>query len=126
MNENRGNAPYRSPQSPNGPRPVSGRLWIWFVVGLVATFVAVALFAKVYVMHPSGQAVVQCRLAAYYLEEIRRQFSWTTLGPASSNGSLLFKNLFFHLALSGLGGAGLAGVGWLMRRIRRQKAGAGK
>ncbi len=108
---------------PDVPEAVAGRSrWpgrlLWFVVGSVAVFVAMALILK----HEfyNGQAVFVVPLWQYYLMEIR--LAWQSsgnLGPTSGNAAAAITLAFEHVLLSLAGGLLLMGMAWTIGRLRR-------
>ncbi len=88
---------------------------IWFGIGFLLVFVGMLLLVKIQVMHPSGNAVVECPLWRYYGNELYKEVTPQNFGPASSNSSALGETLFQHILLSALGGGVLAGVTRLSR-----------
>src|SRR5262249_45269248 len=94
------------------------RLWLWFVVGFFLVFVAMAVTITMYSMHPSGNAVIACKLWQYYVMEIPRALSsLEVVGPASGNTSALIVTALQHVLFSTFGGAVMLAIGWFVRKI---------
>jgi hypothetical protein len=123
----------RSMTTPVSSQPVSPervavrarprRLWLWFVAGFLIVFVGMSAAVTTYYMHPSGQAVVQCKLWQYYVVQIPRMFQTQNLGPATADSQATVTMLFQHLACSVMGGLGTLGIGWGIHKIKRREAG---
>lgn len=95
---------------------------IWFGIGFLLVFVAMLLLVRMHVMHPSGNAVVECPLWRYYGNELYKQVTPHNLGPASSNSSASGETLFFHVLLSVVGGCVFAGAGVVIGRSLTKKS----
>jgi hypothetical protein len=108
----------------------SGRkrhLWLWFVAGFLMGFLAMSLTITMYSMHPSGNAVVGCKLWEYYLIEIQRALSSSgNLGPATGSSSAAVTTAFQHILFSAVGGAVMLGIGWGVCKIKGRKGGESK
>jgi hypothetical protein len=105
-------------------QPVFTRhLWPWFVAGFAIVFFALSATVTVYALHPSGNAVVECKLGCYYMIEITRALhvSGLALGPASGNFSATIVTAVEHVLCSVAGGVAMLGVGWGMRQIRGRR-----
>lgn len=101
------------------PRQAKKRWWLWFLAGFLVVFVGMLFMVTRYSMHPSGEAVVACKLWQYYLIEIRRAMtSSRAVGPASGSGSAAIITLIQHLLFSVAGGAAMMGIGWLMSKVK--------
>lgn len=94
-------------------------LWPWFVVGFLFVFIGMSFTVTMYSMHPSGEYVTEYSLWEYYWIEIPRGFGPQSLGPATGSSSAARRTAFEHLLLSAGGGAVCLGIGWLLRRIKR-------
>lgn len=95
------------------------RSWLWFAIGFLLVFVCTSVTYTMYYMHPSGNAIVQCKLCEYYLIEGRRALRpVTVLGPASGSRSVLATTGLLHLLVSAVGGAAMMGIGWVFYKIK--------
>jgi hypothetical protein len=108
-----------SQQIPECKMPSTRWFWAWFAIGFSLVFLVMALSVKMDYMHPSGSAVVECRLWKYYIVEFRRQLSVSSLGPAQSNISTLLQTIFFHVFFSILGGGVFAGMRLLVGKLKK-------
>lgn len=113
---------------PVSPEPVVARasptrLWLWFVAGFLIVFVGMSVAVSACYMHPSGQAVVRCKLWEYYVVQIPRMFQRQTLGPATGDSQAALTMLFQHLACSAIGGLVTVAVGWGVHKIKMRKKG---
>lgn len=110
----------------SGSRPkqsaTAQHLGLAFIAGFLIVFVAMSLTVTMYAMHPSGGAVVECKLWQYYTIEIRRAMSpsSSTLGPGTDGFSAAAVTAFQHLLCSAVGGVGMLGVAWAIRKIRHR------
>jgi hypothetical protein len=95
-------------------------LWLWFVAGFVFLFFALSATVT---MHPSGNAVVECKLGRYYMIEIARAMhvSGNALGSGAGGFSATIAIAGQHLLCSAVGGVAMPGVGWSMRQIRGRR-----
>lgn len=94
---------------------------MWFAVGFVLTFFGMALFCTTFVMKPTGDALVRCSLLEYYLHSLRQLSGAQLLGPGMSSFSDLLGTLLGHIMFSTIGGAALAAVGAVARRVERRR-----
>jgi hypothetical protein len=101
---------------PVGVRTGRRRLWPWFVAGFFSVFVGMLVAATAYYMHPSGEALVQCKLWEYYLVQIPRMFQTQNLGPTAGDSSATLTMLFQHLICAIAGGLVGLGVGWFVQK----------
>jgi hypothetical protein len=116
-----------SPMPPDGERKETvnrlGRkrcLWLWFVAGFFLVFIGMLLTMPMHSMHPSGNALIICKLWQYYLMEIPRALSpWQVVGPVTGNASALTVTALLHVLFSTFGGAVMLAVGWLVGKIKR-------
>jgi hypothetical protein len=101
-------------------RERKSRMWPWFVAGFLMVFIGMSLTVTTYSLHPSGRAVVACKLWLYYVFETRRALSRSSnvLGPATRSLCAAVVKLFQHVLWSAVGGAGMLGIGWVFRRLR--------
>jgi len=90
-------APYRATtHSPLVSR--KARLWPWFAIGFVITFVGMALTINMYTLTASGDGVVACKLWSLYLSEMNRwRHSSGNLGPTSGSSSAAVAMAFQHV-----------------------------
>ncbi|WP_442482784.1 hypothetical protein [Aeoliella sp. SH292] len=94
------------------------RLFIWFWVGFVVSFVLLGLLLKTFVMMPDGGALRRTSLLAYYATSINQMIEPRPLGPATQDPGDVAVVFLEHAGLS-LGGGGLALlVGWIVERVR--------
>lgn len=106
-----------------GPKehcPARAQLWSWFIVGFLLVFVGMSIAITMHAMHPSGRAVVECRLWQYYILELRRALraSSGALGPATGSSMAALVTLAEHLLLSAAGGGLSLGLAWGIRKVR--------
>jgi hypothetical protein len=112
-------------ESPGGhkQRGAAPQLLLWFSAGSLVVFVAMLFMGGMYVMHPSGRAVVECRLWEYYVVEIPRAFdpAGGALGPVTDGTQALGVTAFQHVLFSIVGGIATLGVGWGIRKIKSRR-----
>src|SRR5437868_3687141 len=100
-------------------------LWPWFAAGFGTVFLVMSLTVNMYSMHPSGNAVIGCKLWQYYLLEFDRALhSSGYAGPASGSTSAALITAFQHVLASVVGGEVMLGVGWVVRKIKGGQRGA--
>jgi hypothetical protein len=99
------------------------RLWLWFAAGFLIVFIGMCCGITMYPMHPSGNAVIGCKLWQYYLMEFPQMFSpYETLGPATGSSATLAITVFEHLLCSAIGGAVMVGIGWIVHKVKCRRA----
>ena len=97
----------------------NGRWWLWFLAGFLLVFVGMSLTVTRFSMHPSGNAVVSCKLWEYYVIEIQRALrSSGNLGPATGSSSAAVATAVQHVLCSAVGGAAMLGIAWGVRKIQ--------
>jgi hypothetical protein len=102
--------------------PFTRPLWLWFVAGFCIVFAAMSFAITMYTMHSSGDAVIECKLWQYYVIEIGRAWGGRkTLGPLTGSSSATAITAFQHVLCSAIGGVGMLGVGWIVRKIRSRQ-----
>lgn len=92
------------------------RLWLWFLAGFLSMFVLLAF--SVTAMTVQGDGVMLCKLWQYYIIEVRRALGPTNLGPATGSSSTAVIWALQHILFSAAGGAAVAGLRWLVEKIR--------
>jgi len=92
------------------------RLWLWFVVGFLVGFLALAAFYPTYFY--DGRSLRPTRLWQYYLLEVQRSANSTGhLGPTSGNTSAALTTAGMHIAVASVAGAIALGIG---RRVKKR------
>jgi hypothetical protein len=104
------------------PPKRKARLWLWFIVGFFVVFIGMSFTVTIYSMHPSGNAVIGCKLWQYYVIQMQRALSVNkTVGPAGDSSALV-TTAFQHLLCSAAGGAVMLGIGWVVGKVRDRRA----
>jgi hypothetical protein len=99
------------------------RLWLWFVAGFLVVFIGMSFAITMHPMHPSGNAVIECKLWQYYLMEMQQMFSaYETYGPATGISAAFTTTVFEHLLCSAIGGAVMLGIGWIVHKVKYRRA----
>jgi hypothetical protein len=94
------------------------RLWLWFLVGFVVTFLGMCVVWPMYFY--DGRAVYKTALWHYYLLEAQLALTSSgALGPTSGNLAAALTTAAEHIAFSAFIGAIAMAVVWLLRKRRR-------
>jgi hypothetical protein len=97
---------------------MKARLFTWFWIGFIATFVLLGLFVKILVMMPNGAAVRPMSLLVYYVSSINNMIEPRPLGPATPDMEHVVIMLLEHASLALVGGVIALFVGWIVERNR--------
>lgn len=101
------------------PSPKRRRLWLWFLVGFVVVFLALAMLYPMYSF--DGRAVHRTTLWRYYLLEMQQAWNSTgAIGPTSGNSAAGLTTFVIHVLISAVAGTGAMAVGWILQRRSRQ------
>jgi hypothetical protein len=95
------------------------RLWYWFGIGFISTYVAMALTVPIYTVDPLSFDTIECSLANYYLMEIKRE--WLGIpSPLFGEPSRAIVTALQHAGFALGGGAATLVAAWGILRLRQR------